>query len=90
MAKCKYIILFLLSGCASTSAEITIGPALVDGGMYPGHGIVANIRVKRHLTEKTWCEWSHSSYVFEGPPFGPRNEEDSLDVLACGMRFGGQ
>lgn len=25
-------------------------------------------------------EWSHTSHVFAGPPFGPKYEEDSLDT----------
>lgn len=33
------------------------------------------------------AEWQHVSHPLLGPPFGPRNEEDSLDVLnGCGER----
>ena len=57
--------------------------------MYPGHGMLGTVRIKKRLTETTWCEYQHTSYIFKGPPFGPRSEEDSLDMAACGVRFGG-
>lgn len=80
----------LLVGCASTTTEILVGPSLRDGGFYPGHGLVGTVRVKRDLTERTWCEYSHTSYLLQGPPFGSRSEEDSLDLFSCGIRVSGE
>lgn len=89
MARLPTVLLFAcLAGCASTSAELVVGPALRDDGMYPGHGLVGTVRIKRQLTERTWCEYSHTSYLLEGPPFGPRSEEDSLNMVGCGFRIG--
>lgn len=37
------------------------------------------------------AEWQHISHPLLGPPFGPRNEEDTLDVLqVCGERTHGK
>lgn len=82
------LILVCLAGCASTTAELVIGPALRDDGFFPGHGVIGTVRIKRHLTERTWCEVTHTSYLLEGPPFGPRSEEDSLNMVGCGVRIG--
>lgn len=82
------VLLFLLSGCAPT-AEVMVGAPVANGGFY-GSGPTATIRLRQQLGGSTWCEYEHISYILKGPPFGPRNEEDSLDQIGCGIRFGGE
>jgi hypothetical protein len=81
-------LLLILSGCASTTADILIGAPVADRG-FVGHGPTATLRIKRHLTDRTWCEFEHVSFPLAGPPFGPQTDEDSLNQIACGLRFGG-
>lgn len=83
----------ILTGCASMppgmSVDTLLGTKVRDGGFY-GSGPTATIRVKQRLTDRTWCEYEHVSFLLKGPPFGPRTEEDSLNHVGCGVRFGDQ
>lgn len=81
----------LLTACGSMplgmSAEALVGAPVVDRG-FVGHGPTATIRIKQRITNRTWCEFEHVSYLTSGVPFGERTEEDALNQVGCGIRFG--
>lgn len=82
------ILALHLAGCG-VSADVMLGAKVRDGGFYGPTGPLLTIRARKHLTERTWCEYEHVSHLLVGPPFGASHEEDSLDQVGCGITFGG-
>ena len=69
------------------TADVMIGTKIADGGFY-GPSPTATLRVRQAIGERSFCEYEHVSHLLAGPPFGDRREEDSLNQVGCGLRFG--
>jgi hypothetical protein len=77
----------LTTGCANVTATALVGTKVRDGGFY-GQGPTATLRLEKHVSDRVVCEYEHVSHLLVGPPFGPASEEDSLNHVSCGVRFG--
>jgi hypothetical protein len=74
--------LLQIAACGTT-AEIVIGAPVADGG-FRGTGPTATLRIRKSLDDHAFCEYEHVSFVVVDRP-----EEDRLDQVGCGVRFGG-
>jgi hypothetical protein len=77
----------LTTGCANMNATALVGTKVRDGGFY-GQGPTATLRLEKAVSERVVCEYEHVSHLLVGPPFGASHEEDSLNQVSCGVRFG--
>lgn len=78
------VTLAALAGCASTSVEFMIGGTVHDDG-FRGTGPTATGRVRYTIDKEKFCEFEHVSFML-----APSQDEDTLNHIGCGVRFGGE
>lgn len=78
----------LTSGCANMTVTTMVGAKVRDSGFHGPTGPTLTLRLEKPITENVRCEYEHVSHLLVGPPLGPKSEEDSLDQVSCGVRFG--
>lgn len=103
MAAIVFIVMCIMlfsTGCSHVprqlSAEVAVGvnvsPVMPwsqgrDGG-FAGPSDTVRFSVRYDISERSFCQASHTSHLSAGWPFNGERE-DWLDVVECGARFGG-
>lgn len=83
------VALIALSGCANTYLDVSAGPQIkpiLNGeSNWEGSGPIFDIGVRKEW-KSAFCQYSHTSNLFVGPPFNS-DTETTIDRLTCGRSF---
>lgn len=81
-----------ISGCTHVRERVTasahVGAQFNPGGV-EGSGPLFMGSLTYRVSERTSCAVTHISFIFKGPPFSAKSDEDTLNTATCGVSFGG-